>query len=67
MHITQDQARSILAWFEAHETELLPTSSDEYRLAEMLARYIGGLDEFAESFRRSAMEEAERETAHINP
>ena len=67
MHITKDQARTILAWFEAYESELLPTSSDEYRFAERLAQYIGGLDEVAESYRRSAVDEAERETAHLGP
>jgi hypothetical protein len=65
MHITQDQARSILAWFEAYESELLHTTSGEYRFAERLAQYIGGLDEVAESYRRSAVDEAERETAGI--
>jgi len=67
MRITQDQARSILAWFEAYESELLHTTSGEYRFAERLAQYIGGLDEVAESYRRSAVDEAERETAHLGP
>ena len=67
MRITQDQARSILAWFEAYESELLHTTSGEYRFAERLAQYIGGLDEVAESYRRSAVDEAERETAYLAP
>ena len=60
MHITKEQAQLILSWFEAYESELLPTTSNEYIFAGVLAD-IAGDTKAVDNYVRCAIDEMDRE------